>query len=86
MSGDRLPLLRAAAAGLRVNPMMVSKADALLSRDGLLTRRRGAGMFVTDKAVDASKLVRSNLKEPPDAARRLGFPRKWRSRCSGRAS
>ncbi|MBN2182195.1 MAG: GntR family transcriptional regulator [Sedimentisphaerales bacterium] len=44
--GRRLTSVRELAAQLRVNPMTVSKAYAMLESEGLLERRRGVGLFV----------------------------------------
>ena len=73
--GDRLPPVRAVAAELGVNPATVSRAYALLARDGLLAHRRGAGMIVVDGKVDAAEAMRPRLEELVDAARRLGLSR-----------
>ncbi len=44
--GEQLMSVRELAAQLRVNPMTISKAYALLEVEGLLERRRGIGLFV----------------------------------------
>ncbi len=43
---EQLMSVRELAAKLRVNPMTISKAYALLEVEGLLERRRGIGLFV----------------------------------------
>lgn len=48
--GDRLPSVRDLARDLAVNPNTVVHAYELLSRDGIVARRQGAGCFVTGKA------------------------------------
>jgi GntR family transcriptional regulator len=48
--GVQAPSVRDLAAELKVNPMTVSKAYALLEAQGLLERRRGIGLFVRDIA------------------------------------
>ena len=44
--GQRLDSVRDLAKRLRVNPMTISKAYALLEVEGLTERRRGIGLFV----------------------------------------
>lgn len=44
--GSALESVRDLAARLKVNPMTISKAYALLENEGLLERRRGIGLFV----------------------------------------
>jgi len=44
--GDQLVSVRDLAEQLRVNPMTVSKAYALLEVEGLVERHRGVGVFV----------------------------------------
>lgn len=43
--GEQLMSVRELAAQLRVNPMTISKAYALLEVEGLVERRRGIGLF-----------------------------------------
>jgi GntR family transcriptional regulator len=49
-SGDALPSVRQVAAEFRVNPLTVLKAYQELADDGLVEKRRGLGMFVTEGA------------------------------------
>lgn len=49
-AGDKLPTVREVAARLLVNPNTVSKAYRDLERDGVLTSRRGTGVFVNEDA------------------------------------
>ena len=44
--GQQLDSVRDLAGRLRVNPMTISKAYALLEVEGLAERRRGIGLFV----------------------------------------
>jgi GntR family transcriptional regulator len=44
--GEQLMSVRELAARLKVNPMTISKAYALLEVEGLAERRRGIGLFV----------------------------------------
>jgi GntR family transcriptional regulator len=47
--GDPVPSVRDLAEGLGVNKMTVSKAYARLVADGVLARRRGLGMVVSQR-------------------------------------
>jgi GntR family transcriptional regulator len=44
--GEQLMSVRELAARLKVNPMTISKAYAMLEVEGLAERRRGIGLFV----------------------------------------
>lgn len=48
--GDMLPSVRAFAAQQGANPLTVAKAYQSFQDDGLITVRRGVGMFVADGA------------------------------------
>ncbi len=48
--GEAIPSVRQVAADERVNPITVSKAYQLLVDEGLLSKRRGLGMFVCNGA------------------------------------
>jgi GntR family transcriptional regulator len=48
MPGDAMPSVREVAQALALNPMTVSKAYAILEMEGVLTRKRGLGMFVAE--------------------------------------
>jgi|SRR5579872_1056420 len=50
--GDPLPSVRNVAAEYRVNPLTVLKAYQALVDDGLVEKRRGLGMFMTNGARD----------------------------------
>lgn len=78
--GDSLPSVRQLAARLRVNPATVVQAYRDLEDDGLVTKRQGAGTFVSDVTEErrgavrehqAERLVRQLLEE----AGRLGIHR-----------
>jgi len=56
-AGDPLPSVRALAAEREVNPLTVSKAYQELQGQGLISARRGLGLFVEPGARD--KLVKS---------------------------
>ena len=79
-SGSKIPSVREMASRLRVNPMTVSKAYALLEQEGLLERRRGIGLFVRgltrrqrDKSSEA--LLQEQLKNAAISAIQLGVSR-----------
>lgn len=55
--GDALPSVRTVAADYQLNPITVSRAYQELADEGLVEKRRGLGMFVTDEA--ARKLLNS---------------------------
>ena len=46
--GDPLPSVRAVAAEFRLNPLTVLKGYQQLVDEGLVEKRRGRGMFVTE--------------------------------------
>lgn len=48
--GDALPSVRQVAAEYQLNPITVSKAYQELVDEGLVEKRRGLGMFVTEVA------------------------------------
>ncbi len=51
-SGDALPSVRQIAAEYRLNPLTVSRAYQELVDEGLVEKRRGIGMYVTEGARD----------------------------------
>jgi GntR family transcriptional regulator len=65
--GDMLPSVRAFAAEQGANPLTVAKAYQLFQEEGLVTVRRGVGMFVADGA--ASRLL--------DRERRAFLDEEW---------
>ncbi|MDR2872565.1 MAG: GntR family transcriptional regulator [Xanthomonadaceae bacterium] len=76
---DALPSVRQVAAEYRLNPITVSRAYQELVDEGLVEKRRGLGMFVTEQA--AGKLLTAERQrflndEWPgimERIRRLGF-------------
>ncbi|QIK81666.1 GntR family transcriptional regulator [Lysobacter sp. HDW10] len=48
--GDALPSVRQVAAEYQLNPITVSRAYQELVDDGMVEKRRGIGMYVTDGA------------------------------------
>lgn len=55
--GDALPSVRSVAAEYRLNPLTVLKGYQELVDEGLVEKRRGRGMFVTEGATD--RLIRN---------------------------
>ncbi|WP_210418707.1 GntR family transcriptional regulator [Aliikangiella coralliicola] len=47
--GEQLPSVRNLASALQINPMTISKAFAQLELEGVLIRKRGIGMLVTEQ-------------------------------------
>lgn len=79
--GEQLISVRELAAQLRVNPMTISKAYALLEVEGLVERRRGVGLFAArlrkgKKAHTRAKLLEEILRKAAVAAVQLGIPEK----------
>ena len=70
--GDMLPSVRALAAEQGANPLTVAKAYQAFQDEGLITVRRGVGMFVAPGAADLLRTrLRSEFLEtvwPPVAA------------------
>lgn len=72
--GDALPSVRQVAADFQLNPITVSKAYQDLVDDGLVEKRRGIGMYVTDGAREqllASERERFLRNEWPALKERL---------------
>ena len=61
--GEQLVSVRELAAQLRVNPMTISKAYALLEIEGLVERRRGIGLFVARLRRDQKSRTQATLLE-----------------------
>ena len=59
--GDSLPSVRSLAAEVGANPLTVAKAYQMFQDEGLVTVRRGVGMFVADGA--AARLRETERKE-----------------------
>jgi GntR family transcriptional regulator len=77
--GEQLMSVRDLAAQLRVNPMTISKAYALLEVEGLVERRRGIGLFVgklrkDKKAHTKARLLEEILRKAAVTAVQLGIP------------
>jgi len=77
--GQQLPSVRELAEQLRVNPMTISKAYALLELEGLVERRRGIGLFAARIRKDhetrtKGKLLEDILRRAAIAAVQFGIP------------
>jgi GntR family transcriptional regulator len=77
-TGAELPSTRALAAELGLNPMTVSKAYALLEREGVLERRPGLALVVRKRTANATESARraelaAELRSAVFAAEKLGF-------------
>ena len=77
--GQRLDSVRDLAGRLRVNPMTISKAYALLEVDGLVERRRGVGLFVarvqeSQKEQTKARLLEQILKKAAMTAVQFDIP------------
>ena len=79
INGDSLPSVRQIASEHRINPITVSKAFQILVDDGLVEKKRGLGMYVSDGAseqlvaVERKKFLEEELPGFRDKAARLGF-------------
>ena len=76
--GEQLPPVRDLALQLRVNPMTVSKAYALLEREKLVERRRGIGLFAArlspqQRGSDSQALLAELLQGPAASAVQMGI-------------
>ncbi len=61
--GQQLDSVRELAGRLRVNPMTISKAYALLEVEGLAERHRGIGLFVARVRKSQKKQTKARLLE-----------------------
>jgi GntR family transcriptional regulator len=76
--GDELPSTRALSQQLGVNPMTISKAYSFLERDGVIERRPGLPLVVSDfgsrEGIDRkAEQLRESLAPSVTAARQLGM-------------
>lgn len=61
--GEQLVSVRELAAQIKVNPMTISKAYALLEVEGLVERRRGVGLFAARLRKDKKSHTKARLLE-----------------------
>ena len=73
--GACLPSVRTLAADLDINPMTVSKAYSLLEQAGIVERRRGIGMVVTEAGLDAAEAIGPDAAALIRTAGQLGMSR-----------
>jgi GntR family transcriptional regulator len=69
--GDFLPSVRQTALELEINPMTVSKAYALLERDGVVELVRGQGMRVAERNGAGGDTLRERQESLLPAVRQL---------------
>lgn len=80
-NGDALPSVRQIASEHRINPITVSKSFQMLVDDGLVEKRRGLGMYVSDGASEQllederASFVEHELPAFLERATRLGYSR-----------
>lgn len=77
-AGEELPAIRVLAERIRVNPNTVARAYMELARDGLVTKRQGAGTFVAERVNPGPKAQRLRqmevrVRELLNEAHELGF-------------
>ena len=65
--GTQMPTMRQVAVALKIDLNTVQRAYAELERDGVLTKQRGVGTFVTDTAPPP----RNTKKQVQDFAARI---------------
>lgn len=58
---DEMPSVRALASGYLINPNTVARAYLELEREGLLTKRRGAGTYVAHDAAGLREAQRTRI-------------------------
>ncbi len=77
--GDALPSVRQVAAEYQLNPITVSRAYQELADEGLVEKRRGLGMFVTEQATrglrqdERERFLREEWPPVRERIRRLGL-------------
>jgi GntR family transcriptional regulator len=77
--GSEMASTRSLSAELNLNPMTISKAYSLLEHEGVLERRRGQTLVVSDRATLAepdARLdhLRERLVDAATLSRQLGIP------------
>lgn len=76
--GGKLPSVRELAKELAINPNTVVRAYEALERDGVVVRRQGAGVFVSDRGSDLAagekkKQLVASMQRAVTEAFHLGF-------------
>ena len=78
-NGDALPSVRQVASEQQINPLTVLKAFQILVDDGLVEKRRGLGMYVSEGSIEqliADErwcFLHDELPAFREKAERLGF-------------
>lgn len=78
-AGDALPSVRQIAAEYQLNPITVSRAYQELADEGLVEKRRGLGMYVTEGAheqllaTERNRFVREEWPAMVERIDRLGL-------------
>jgi GntR family transcriptional regulator len=80
-AGTQLPSVREVSLQLKLNPLTVSKAYAILEGEGLIETRRGLGTYVRASSRMRSEAERRQLVQPliddlASQARSLGLSKK----------
>jgi GntR family transcriptional regulator len=75
---DEMPSVRALASGHLINPNTVARAYLELEREGLLSKRRGAGTYVAHDAAglreaQRTRIVGGLIDKTLEAAREFGW-------------
>ena len=73
--GDRLPSVRAIATQLGINPMTVSKAYSMLEQLGVVVRRPGIGMVVSDAGANPAEAIDDDVQTLVQTAKQIGLSR-----------
>lgn len=72
-AGDVLPSVRSVATAHGVNPMTVSKAYRLMVGQGILTRRAGSGMVVSQATIARAAELAPFMQRAATEAHKLGL-------------
>ena len=74
--GDRLPSVRAIAIQLGINPMTVSTAYSMLEQVGVVVRRPGIGMVVSDTGANPAEAIDDDVRTLVQTAKQVGLSRR----------
>ncbi len=74
--GERLPSVRAIAIQLGINPMTVSKAYSRLEQLGVVVRRPGIGMVVSDTGASPAEAIDDDARTLVQTAKQVGLSRR----------
>jgi len=84
-AGEQLESVKSLSTRLKVNPMTISKAYGFLVEEGLVERRRGVGLFVSQIRADSrkrlqQKMLRDAFGKAAALAVQMGIPEDEASR------